>query len=121
MSLGEPLEGGWLFVGVDGAGQPVRFVVADRALTRAEFGVTIGRHPELCEQVIDDPAVSRRHCRVGLDGGRPAVEDLHSLNGTLLDGVEVPRFKPQPLRAGQELVLGRVVLHVRRLEPGSGA
>ena len=120
MSGGEPLEGGWLFAGADGAGRPVRVVVADRELARAELGVTVGRHPELCERVVDDPTVSRRHCRIGLDGGRLAVEDLNSLNGTLLDGVEVPRFRPQPLRAGQELVLGRVGLRVNRLEPGGG-
>ena len=116
-----PLEGGWMLEGADGAGRPVRLIVADRELARAELGITIGRHPELCERIVADPSVSRRHCRLGLNGGRLAVEDLNSLNGTLLDGAEVPQFRPQPLHAGQELVLGQVALRVSRLEPGSGA
>ena len=108
-----------MLAGADGAGQRLRLVVADRELARAELGITIGRHPDLCERMIADPTVSRRHCRIGLDGGRLAVEDLNSLNGTLLDGAEVPPFRPQPLRSDQELVLGQVSLRVSRLEPGA--
>jgi pSer/pThr/pTyr-binding forkhead associated (FHA) protein len=120
---GEPagLEGGWLLEGADGDGGPVRLVIADRDLARSELGITIGRHVELCERVIADPTVSRRHCRLGLDAGRLAIEDLNSLNGTLLDGYEVPRFQPAPLRTGQELVLGRVTLRLSRLGPGARA
>jgi predicted component of type VI protein secretion system len=121
MRAGSPLEGGWVLAGTDGAGQPLRLVIADRELARAELGIILGRHPELCERMIADPTVSRRHCRIGLDGGRLAVEDLSSLNGTLLDGAEVPPFRPQPLGTGQELVLGQVSLRVSRLEPGSAA
>jgi predicted component of type VI protein secretion system len=76
----------------------------------------IGRRPVLCERVSDDPSVSRRHLRIGMAEGRPYVEDLNWLNGTLLDGAEVPQFEPVPLSAGQELTLGRVVLEVTRSE-----
>ena len=60
--------------------------------------------------------------RIGMAEGKPYVEDLNSLNGTLLDGEEVPQFQPVPLAAGQELTLGRVVLEVarRRLEATGG-
>jgi pSer/pThr/pTyr-binding forkhead associated (FHA) protein len=102
--------------GRDGAGRAVRLVFGDTELSRADLGLVIGRHPALCDRVIDDPGVSRRHLRIGMAEGKPYVEDLNSLNGTLLDGAEVPQFEPVPLSAGQELALGRVVLEMRRSE-----
>jgi pSer/pThr/pTyr-binding forkhead associated (FHA) protein len=110
------LEAGWVLSGHDGAGKPVRLVIGDTELSQVYLGIVIGRHPMLCDRVIDDPSVSRRHLRIGMAEGRPYVEDLNSLNGTLLDGEEVPQFEPVPLIAGQELTLGRVVLEVARAE-----
>jgi len=34
---------------------------------------------------IDDPMLSRRHCRIDLTGSKPTIEDLHSRNGTQLN------------------------------------
>ena len=111
-----PLEAGWVLSGRDGAGKPIRLVFGDTELSEVYLGLVIGRHPALCDRVIDDPSVSRRHMRVGMAEGKPYVEDLNSLNGTVLDGVEVPQFQPVPLAAGQELTLGGVVLEVARAE-----
>jgi FHA domain len=110
------LEAGWVLSGRDGAGRPIRLVLGDTELSQIYLGIVIGRHPALCERVIDDPSVSRRHLRIGIAEGKPHVEDLNSLNGTLLDGGEVPQFEPVALAAGQELTLGRVVLTVARSE-----
>jgi pSer/pThr/pTyr-binding forkhead associated (FHA) protein len=110
------LESGWVLSGQDGAGRPVRLVFGDTELSRVYLGLVIGRHSALCDRVIDDPSVSRRHLRIGIAEGRAFVEDLNSLNGTFLDGAEVPQFEPVPLVAGQELRLGRVVLDVARSE-----
>lgn len=113
---GAPLEAGWVLTGRDGGGRPVRLVFGDTELSQVYLGVVVGRHPALCDRVIADPSVSRRHMRIGMAEGRPYVEDLNSLNGTLLDGAEVPQFEPVPFAAGQELTLGRVVLEVTRSE-----
>jgi predicted component of type VI protein secretion system len=110
------LEAGWVLSGSDAAGRPIRLVLGETELSQAYLGIVVGRHPALCDRVIEDPSVSRRHLRLGMAEGRPYVEDLNSLNGTLLDGVEVPQFEPVPLAAGQELTLGRVVLEVARSE-----
>jgi pSer/pThr/pTyr-binding forkhead associated (FHA) protein len=110
------LEAGWVLSGRDGAGRPLRLVFGDTELSQVYLGIVIGRHPALCDRVIDDPSVSRRHMRIGMAEGRPYVEDLNSLNGTLLDGAEVPQFEPVTFAAGQELTLGRVVLEVARSE-----
>lgn len=111
------LEAGWVLTGTNGAGRPVRLVVGETELSRSYLGIVVGRHPALCDRVIDDPSVSHRHLRLGAAEGRLVVEDLNSLNGTLLDGEDVPQFEPVPLAPGQELTLGRVVLAVARSEP----
>ena len=111
-----PLEAGWVLSGRDGAGRPLRLVFGDTELSQVYLGLVIGRHPALCDRVIDDLSVSGRHMRIGMAEGRPYVEDLNSLNGTLLDGAEVPQFEPTPIAAGRELTLGRVVLEVVRVE-----
>ena len=111
-----PLEAGWVLSGRDGAGRPIRLIFGDTELSEIYLGLVVGRHPALCDRVIEDPSVSRRHMRIGMAEGKPYVEDLNSLNGTLLDGEEVPQFQPVPLAAGQELTLGRAMLEVRRSE-----
>jgi hypothetical protein len=113
---GVRLEAGWVLSGQDGAGRPIRLVFGDTELSQVYLGLVIGRHPALCDRVIDDPSVSRRHMRIGMAEGKPYVEDLNSLNGTLLDGAEVPQFEPIAIAPGQELTLGRVVLEIGRSE-----
>jgi hypothetical protein len=112
------LEGGWVMAGTDGAGQPVRLAFGETELTRAYLGLVVGRHPALCERTVADPTVSRRHMRVGIANGELIAEDLNSLNGTLLDGGEIPPFQAVPVASGQTLTLGRVRLTVSRLAGG---
>jgi FHA domain len=112
---GRPLlEGGWVLTGT-GAAAPIKLVFGETELAQAYLGMTIGRHPGLCDRVIDDPGISRRHLRVGMTEGRLFAEDLNSLNGTVLDGEEIPPFLPVPLSPDQVLILGQVVLTVSRL------
>ncbi len=112
---GWAIEKGWTLAGADGAGRPVRLVLGDTELGKAYLGIVLGRHPALCTLVIDDQTVSRRHCRFGLIDGDLVVEDLNSLNGTLIEGDPVARFRPEPVLAGERLTLGRVILTVQRL------
>jgi FHA domain len=109
------LEGGWVLTGNRGDGAPIKLVFGETELSRAYLGVTVGRHPALCERVIDDPGVSRRHLRVGIAEGRLFAEDLNTLNGTFLDDEALEPFRPTPLSPDQVLSLGQVVLTVSRL------
>ncbi len=113
--LGAELEAGWALEGMDGEGRPIRLVFGETELARSYLGITVGRHPDLCDRVIDDPGVSRRHMRLSVSEGNLRVEDLNSLNGTVVENQEVPRFDPVPARPGQVIVLGRVTLTVSRL------
>lgn len=113
--LNTELEAGWVIEGADGESRPIRLVFGDTELARSYLGVTVGRHPDLCDRVIDDAGVSRRHMRLSLSEGNLRVEDLNSLNGTVVENEEVPQFQPVPVYAGQIIILGRVALTVSRL------
>ena len=109
------LEGGWRLDGTDGAGNPVRLLIGQTQLAMVYLGVTIGRHPALCDLAVDDPSISRRHVRIGRGAGGLFVEDVHSLNRTFVDDRLLEPFEPCPLQEGDTLSLGRVRLTVSRL------
>jgi len=113
--LDTELEAGWVLEGMDGDGRPIRLVFGETELARSYLGITVGRHPDLCDRVIDDPGISRRHMRLSVSEGNLRLEDLNSLNGTLMGSADVPRFQPIPAHPGQVIVLGRVTLTVSRL------
>ncbi|MDQ3337788.1 MAG: sigma 54-interacting transcriptional regulator [Myxococcota bacterium] len=57
--------------------------------------------------VLSDPSLSRFHCEIEVERGRPVLHDLGSRNGTHVDGVPVIEA---PLRDGALLLLGRTQL-----------
>ncbi|NOJ82390.1 sigma 54-interacting transcriptional regulator [Myxococcus xanthus] len=67
---------------------------------------SVGSHP-LNDFAVEDPTVSRFHCEVRIGPRGPQVKDLDSLNGVIVDGVQVVEGV---LRSGSLLRLGRVVL-----------
>lgn len=115
------LEAGWALTGTDGRNGRLRLLIGESRLSQAYLGLTIGRHPALCELVVEDPTVSRRHARIGRDSDGLFVEDVNSLNGTVVDGQPLQPFTPTRLHEGQSLLLGEVVLTVERLAGGSAA
>ncbi len=74
----------------------------------------IGRDPTAAVSLSDDE-VSRRHAIITLGEGRPTIEDLGSVNGTLLD--ETPIDGETPVKAGDKIRIGKSVLELRQL-PG---
>ena len=106
------IETGWTLEGKDSAGQAIRLVIGETALGQAHLGIVLGRHPSLSDLVIDDDTVSKRHCRFSLADGELMVEDLNSLNGTLIEGEPIGRFQPDMLRTGETLTLGLIELRL---------
>ncbi|AKJ01034.1 type III secretion system (T3SS) inner membrane Yop/YscD-like protein [Archangium gephyra] len=72
--------------------------------------VLIGRVNE-CDVVLYDAGISRRHCRIFVEGGQHFVEDLGSSNGTQVNGKLVK--EKQLLAEGDQLSLGPVVFVFR--------
>ncbi|MBN2123731.1 MAG: FHA domain-containing protein [Deltaproteobacteria bacterium] len=70
---------------------------------------TIGRAPENDIQ-IQDHSISRNHARVLRKGDQFLVEDLHSQNGTWIDGNPVAPGTAAPLQENHPFALGNVMV-----------
>ena len=68
----------------------------------ADTEVVIGRTND-CAVSLPHPSVSRRHCRIWLEGGRYHIEDLGSTNRTYLNGEPTERAE---LRDGDQIGIG---------------
>ena len=56
--------------------------------------------------------VSRRHAKIFKRGAVVLIEDMGSLNGTLLNNRRLTPHRPEPLAQGDTLELGRLVIQV---------
>jgi len=74
------------------------------AVYRLKAPATLGRGRD-CDLPVDAASVSRRHAQVVWSRNGFAVVDLHSSNGTRLNGVDI---SGAPLEAGDTLALGDV-------------
>ncbi len=74
-------------------------------------GVRIGRSAP-CDVILPSSEVSRRHCRIDVDGEWARVIDLGSTNGTVIEGRRIDG--PTRLRNGTRLMLGTMLLHYER-------
>jgi len=64
--------------------------------------VLVGRHSE-SDLILDDPLVSRRHCKILIKNDSIFIEDLNSTNGTFLNG---KRISFSELKVGDEISIG---------------
>ena len=86
---------------VPGLRYRLRFHLQEVDLTGDE--VVVGRG-SLGQVTIDDPMLSRRHIRIDLSGSEPTLEDLHSRNGTQLNGR--PLVSRATLQDGDRIRIG---------------
>lgn len=57
-----------------------------------------------------DLGVSRRHFRLSRTGDQFYIEDLSSVNGTVVNGQRIPSNTLHPLRTGDRIALGKMEL-----------
>jgi FHA domain/Double zinc ribbon len=57
-----------------------------------------------------EAGVGRRHAQLVLQAGQILLEDLDSVNGTVVNKVKLLPHKPQPLQHGDEVRFGKMVL-----------
>lgn len=69
--------------------------------------VIVGRDPAGCGLVIDDSAVSGRHCEIGMSANIFYIKDLGSSNGTFVNGCRINPQVMTEIRTGCTLRLGR--------------
>lgn len=99
--------------------QPMRVTldIVELAGTRSYEGrppFDVGRGREL-EVVLSDPEVSRRHARFQSQNGVVYVEDLHSRNGTFLNGRRID--EAIEVREGDAVDAGTTRLVVKSIRP----
>ncbi|MCR4869709.1 MAG: FHA domain-containing protein, partial [Atopobiaceae bacterium] len=73
--------------------------------------VVVGRSPS-SDIVVDEPYVSATHARFSLQGPALVLEDLKSLNGTLVNNH--PIDQAVTLRDGDEVQIGDTIMRVSR-------
>ncbi len=85
-------------------------------LVRIEDGAVLGRSRE-CHIVFEDSTVSKEHARLRVDGQSVFIEDLHSTNGTLVNGKAIDG--PTQLRLGDRIALGpNVIVFASEIQTG---
>ncbi len=90
----------------------------DAAVDLPEVGAFLGRAVE-CIVRTDDAMVSRRNCKISVQGGRWSVEDLNSANGTFINERRIQR---DPLSHGDVIRCGSLqVRFVEVPEVGAGS
>ncbi|MDO5297358.1 MAG: FHA domain-containing protein [bacterium] len=86
----------------------VRLVCAERnmEIELTQTALTVGREEGEC-QLPFDGAVSRAHARLLWDNGRYLIEDLHSTNGTWLNGYRLSGGSRYEVNRGDVLQFGQ--------------
>lgn len=82
-------------------------------LGRMDPGQDIYPDVDLTEDLAVEYGVSREHACIFQRGSMVVVEDLGSTNGTLLNRERLAPFLPQPLKDGDQLQLGELLIEVR--------
>ena len=97
---------GLTLAGFSDTGHPLHIAVAADVLDAAPTGISVGRGEGLVDILLQDGQVSRRHVRFSAANGGVLVEDLHSSNGTRLNGKLIQPFQASTVRPGDVLCLG---------------
>ena len=106
---------GLVLAGFDGRGNRVCIELSPGRFAGQRLGLSLGRHPELVDEVVADGNVSRRHLRIAAEGDQFYVEDLNSSNGTFLNEQRLSPFEPARLDYGAKVALGDLVLMASKL------
>lgn len=77
----------------------------------------IGRE-ETCQIRITAPRVSRKHAELKFEGDKPAVHDMGSQNGTLVNGMKLAAKAHRELKDGDVIDVGGVTMTYRLLKAG---
>jgi pSer/pThr/pTyr-binding forkhead associated (FHA) protein len=99
----------WLTVTVPGA-EALRVPI-----TNLQTRLVIGRDAR-ADIPINNQVVSRLHAIVSHDRAKFFIEDLHSKNGTVLNGRYVPS-KPTRLSSGDEIRIGQILIVFQTYSP----
>ncbi|HQZ68564.1 MAG TPA: FHA domain-containing protein, partial [Planctomycetaceae bacterium] len=73
----------------------------------SRFPARMGRHPD-CDVQVDSNMVSRFHAQLVNLNNKIMLEDLSSGNGSFLNGRQLEKHQPLPLRHNDRIKLGPI-------------
>ena len=97
-----------LLEGTDPDGRRVVIKIGAEQLG-APDGIVVGRNPAQAGVVLDHPEASREHFRLAARGSTLSILDLHSTNGTFVNGTELAPEQATVLSPGDEIRVGAAV------------
>ena len=106
---------GLVLAGFDGNNDVIRIELSPEKFEGQRLGLSLGRHPELVDEIIQDENVSRRHLRITARQDQFYIEDLNSTNGTFLNGHRLSPFHSTQLDYGSTVALGGLEVMVSKL------
>ena len=108
-------KNGLELVGSGGPGNPIRIELSSDRFAGQRLGLSLGRHPDLVDEVVADASVSQRHLRISARGDQFFIEDLNSSNGTFMNEQRLKPFMPARLNHGTKVAMGDLVLVASKL------
>ena len=96
--------------------EKIRVKVSGAALLQNSKGLILGRSSAHADCVIVEESVSRRHARISLVDRKLIIQDMGSLNGTTVNGIELTPEKIYPLPKNAKITLGEVELEISILK-----
>ncbi len=105
---------GLVLAGFDGQGNRIHIALSPEKFAEQRPGLSLGRHPDLVDEVIHDEQVSRRHLRITVQDDQFYIEDLYSSNGTFLNGHRLSPFRLAQLDYGATVALGGLEVMVSK-------
>jgi len=70
--------------------------------------ILVGKTPN-CQYQLNDPRISRQHCKIIFEGQRYFIMDMNSSNGTFVNGAKIQPGVPVPINLGDNIVLSGII------------
>ncbi len=96
--------------------EEIRIKISGEKLAQSDEGVILGRSSQHADCVIVENSVSRRHASVRLIENKVVICDLKSLNGTIVNGLNLVAGENYALEHGSKIILGDVSLEMTILQ-----
>ena len=105
-------SGRWVMAGFDDTGNVVRLTFSPDSPKLENGGLIIGRDAKSCDLHLQDQSISRRHARLFKKQGRVWIEDLGSVNGTIINGQPLKKSGSVALPSQGNITIGAVELSI---------
>jgi len=102
-----------LRVEVQGGGTPLLLpLTGETVIGRRDPSTHTSPELDLTPYGAYQMGISRRHAIIRMEDDKPMLTDLGSRNGTYINGKKLKAHQTIPLKDGDEVRLGKIVLHI---------